>query len=368
MLFHSSFRNELARYFWATLVVLMTIVMTVMLIRTLGQAAGGKVNPQEVSLVLGYTMLANVHSLLTMSLYIATVATMSRMYTDSEMVIWQSSGQSTTQLIRPALRFAWPWLLTIAGLALCAWPWSNSQILEMRERYEKRGDLERIKSGEFQESANGKRVFFIDKNSMSEQQGNRVFIVSEDKGSQSIVTSQTGLIENRDGERYLVLHNGQRVEINPVKNEIKVIEFDTHGSKVDAAPLQASEVEAQATQPWELWRNPTPVNMSELTWRIGLGLASFNLLLLAIAIPFINPRTGRSGSLIMAMITFFIYYNLVNLSRSWVAAGQSTMSAMLLGIHVPVFVMASLILLWRQKQGLLFHRPRLFTAGKASTA
>lgn len=238
----------------------------------------------------------------------------------------------------------------------------------MRERYEKRGDLERIKSGEFQESANGKRVFFIDKNSMSEQQGNRVFIVSEDKGSQSIVTSQTGLIENRDGERYLVLHNGQRVEINPVKNEIKVIEFDTHGSKVDAAPLQASEVEAQATQPWELWRNPTPVNMSELTWRIGLGLASFNLLLLAIAIPFINPRTGRSGSLIMAMITFFIYYNLVNLSRSWVAAGQSTMSAMLLGIHVPVFVMASLILLWRQKQGLLFNRPRLFTAGKASTA
>jgi lipopolysaccharide export system permease protein len=228
--------------------------------------------------------------------------------------------------------------------------------------------LERIKSGEFQESANGKRVFFIDKNSLSDQQGNRVFIVSEDKGSQSIVTSQTGLIETRDGERYLLLKQGQRVDINPLKNEIKVIEFETHGSKVDAAPLQASEVEAQATQPWDLWRKPTPVNMSELTWRIGLGLASFNLLLLAIAIPFINPRTGRSGSLIMAMITFFIYYNMVNLSRSWVAAGEYTMSSMLLGIHLPVFLAAVGILYWRQKQGLLFSRVRPTRLGQVASS
>lgn len=357
MLFHSSFRNELGRYFWATLVVLVTIVMTVMLIRTLGQASGGKVDPQEVSLVLAYTMLANVHTLLTMSLYIATVATMSRMYTDSEMVIWQSSGQSTTRLLRPALRFAWPWLLTILGLAMCAWPWSNSQILEMRERYEKRGDLERIKTGEFQESANGKRVFFIDKNSPSEKQGSRVFIFSEEKDTQSIITSQTGFIDTREGERFLVLNHGQRVDINPSKEEIKVIAFESHGSRVESTPLAASEVEAQATQAWDLWRNPTPINLSELTWRIGLGLASFNLLLLAIAIPFINPRTGRSGSLIMAMITFFIYYNLVNLSRTWVASGEYAMVPLLVGMHLPVFVLAVLILYGRQ-QPSLFRRAR----------
>ncbi|NDC61652.1 MAG: LPS export ABC transporter permease LptF [Betaproteobacteria bacterium] len=357
MLFHSSFRNELGRYFWATLVVLVTIVMTVMLIRTLGQASGGKVDPQEVSLVLAFTMLANVHSLLTMSLYIATVATMSRMYTDSEMVIWQSSGQSTARLLRPALRFAWPWLLTILALALCAWPWSNSQILDMRERYEKRGDLERIKSGEFQESANGKRVFFIDNQSQSARHGSRVFIFANEQDTQSIITSETGFIDTRDGERFLVLNQGQRVDINPAKEEIKVIAFESHGSRVESAAIAPNEVEAQATQPWELWRNPTPVNLSELTWRLGLGLASFNLLLLAIAIPFINPRTGRSGSLIMAMITFFIYYNLVNLSRTWVASGEYAMGPMLVGMHLPVFLLAVLILYLRQ-QPALFQRAR----------
>ena len=49
MLFHSSIRKELARSFGATLIVLVTIVMTMMLIRTLGQASNGTVNPAEIS-------------------------------------------------------------------------------------------------------------------------------------------------------------------------------------------------------------------------------------------------------------------------------------------------------------------------------
>jgi len=60
MLFHSSIRKELARSFGATLIVLVTIVMTMMLIRTLGQASNGSVNPAEVMLILGYTMLGHL--------------------------------------------------------------------------------------------------------------------------------------------------------------------------------------------------------------------------------------------------------------------------------------------------------------------
>ena len=148
MLFHSTFRSELSRYFWATLVVLVSIVMTVLLIRTLGQASRGNIDPAEVSLVLGYTVLGNMHTIVTLSLYIASVATLSRLYADSEMVIWQSSGKSSVSLLRPALVFAAPVLLVVAGLALVVWPWTNAQTHEIRERYEKRGDLEFIEFGD----------------------------------------------------------------------------------------------------------------------------------------------------------------------------------------------------------------------------
>jgi lipopolysaccharide export system permease protein len=93
MLFHSSIRKELARSFGATLVVLVTVVMTMMLIRSLGLASRGSVNPSEVMMVMGYSVLGHLPTILTLSLFIAIVATLSRMYADSEMVIWFSTGR-----------------------------------------------------------------------------------------------------------------------------------------------------------------------------------------------------------------------------------------------------------------------------------
>lgn len=361
MLFHSSVRQELSRYFWATLVVLTTVVITVWLIRAFGEASLGKFNPKDVGLVLGYTTLSNLHSLLTLSLYIAIVSTVSRMYADSEMVIWQGSGLSIFNLFRPTFRFAWPWLIAITVLSLTAWPWANAQIREMRERYEKRGDLERIKPGQFQESANGKRVFFIDNSSLSAKNGNRIFIVSNENGKQSIITALTGVLETREQDRVLVLRNGQRVDISPDKNELKVIEFESHAARIDSMPVVIMESEAQSMQPSELLANPGTVNMGELGWRIGMALAALNLLILAIGIPFINPRSGRSGSLIVTIISFFTYYNMVNMSRNWIGAGVISLPGMLLALHLPVFILACLILFWRQQQGLIFYKTRPFS-------
>ena len=88
------------------------------------------------------------------------------MYRDSEMVIWFASGRGLASLLRPLLRFAWPVMAVIAVLSLAVWPWANTQIQELKTRYERRSDIDRIAPGEFQESANGTRVFFIDKDTL----------------------------------------------------------------------------------------------------------------------------------------------------------------------------------------------------------
>ena len=101
MLFHSSIRKELARTFGATLVVLITIVMTIILIRTLGQASRGTVNPSEVMMVMGFSVLGYLPVLLTLSLFISIVGTLSRMYGDSEMVIRNGTPSATSCCRRP---------------------------------------------------------------------------------------------------------------------------------------------------------------------------------------------------------------------------------------------------------------------------
>src|SRR5437763_290350 len=153
MLFHSTIRKELARSFGASLVVLVTIVMTMTLIRTLSLASRGSVNPEEVMMVMGYTVLGYLPTILTLSLFIAIVGTLSRMYRDSEMVIWFGAGRGLSALLRPLFGFAWPVLAVTALLALVVWPWANQQTQELKDRYGKRGALERLAPGQFPASA-----------------------------------------------------------------------------------------------------------------------------------------------------------------------------------------------------------------------
>jgi lipopolysaccharide export system permease protein len=340
MLFHSSLRKELARSFGATLIVLVTIVMTMMLIRTLGQASSGSVNPAEVSLVMGYTMLGHLPTVLTMSLFIASVGTLSRMYLESEMVIWLVSGRGLRSLLTPMMRFAWPMLLTVSVLVLIVWPWSNQQITELKERFEQRGDLERVSPGQFQESANGLRVFFVDKESVENKQGKNVFISSHERGKQAMTSSKEGHVETLHDERFLILDIGQRVEQADGETEIKVSDFKVYGTRI-SQDVKAVELKpAKATPSLQLLQNPTPGNLGELAWRIGLAIAAFNFVVIALAITSANHRVGRGGNLALALFTFVMYYNFINLGQSWIGAGKVQFVPFLLALHGGAFALA----------------------------
>jgi lipopolysaccharide export system permease protein len=89
---------------------------------------------------------------------------------------------------------------------------------------------------------------------------------------------------------------------------------------------------------------------AELGSRLGMTLASINLLLIALASAHTNPRTGRSGSLLFAMLSFAAYYNMINVGQGWVASSKLSLSAMLLLLHGSVFVAAALWLLKQDRQ------------------
>jgi lipopolysaccharide export system permease protein len=362
MLFHSSLRQDLVRSFGATLVVLVTIVMTMMLIRTLGQASRGSVNPSEVSLVLGYTMLGHLPTILTMSVFIAAVGTLSRMYRDSEMVIWLTSGNGLMSFLRPLLRFSWPILSLIFALALLVWPWTHQQTQELKDRFEKRGDLERVAPGQFQESANGQKVFFIEKDTAGEQQGKNVFIATQDKDGRTVTTARNGQITEREDERFLMLSSGQRLDQPATQEVIKLSEFSEYGTLINAKPLDALQPSAKATPSWTLVQSPNRQNLAELAWRLGLGLAAFNLIILALAMARINPRGARGGHMLLALFTFIVYYNLINLGQNWISSGRASFSGLMLSLHGGALLLSVGLLMGRHldwRIGWHRQRPRL---------
>ncbi len=367
MLFHSSIRKELARSFGATVVVLVTIVMTMMLIRTLGLASQGNVNPSEVGLVLGFTMLGHLPTVLTMSLFIATVGTLSRMYLDSEMVIWFVGGRGLRAVLKPLLRFAWPMLVSIAVLVLLVWPWSNQQISELRERFERRGDLERVSPGQFQESANGLRVFFVDKESVENKQGKNVFIASTDHGKQAMTAAKGGRITEIDNENFLVLELGQRLEQTVGEADLKISEFKAFGSRIGQDVRTATVLPAKSVDTLSLMREQTRAYQGELSWRLGMTLAAINLVIIALAVTSANPRVGRGGNFALALFIFVIYYNFINLGQSWIGSGKVQLWPFMLALHGGALALAVLWLTVRHNQ---WSWQRLFKtqSTKAQTA
>ena len=350
MLFQSSIRKELARSFGATLVVLLTIVITIILIRTLGQASRGSVNPQDVMMVMGYSALGRLPIILTLSLFVAMVSTLSRMYRDSEMVVWFVSGRGLGLFLVPLFRFAWPVLLVITLTSLFVWPWSNKQTQDMKNRYEQRGDLDRIAPGQFQESSNGNRVFFIDRNTTGEKVSNNVFIASTEKGKNSVTTASSGRIENVGNSRLLLLENGQRLQSETGKSAMKITEFGEYASKAGDNPLlNAANVPERSKSTRELLRQPTRGNQGELAWRLGMALAAINFVVIALALASVNPRAGRSGNLLFVLFTFVVYHNLLNLGQNWISVGATNLAGFLVALHGGALLVA---LAWLSKRHL----------------
>ena len=345
MLFDSSIRKELARSFGATLVVLVTVVMTMMLIRTLGQASRGSVSPSDVMLVMGFTVLGQLPTILSLSLFVAIVGTLSRMYRDSEMVIWFASGRGLASLLPPLLRFAWPVMLVVAVLSLGVWPWANRQIQELRVQYEQRGDIDRIAPGEFQESASGNRVFFIDKDSPDPEAASNVFIVATERGSEAVTSARSARLETRGDERLLMLTQGQRLETSASKPGMKISEFAEYSTRIGAAPPSSpDEFSAKTRNTLQLMADPQPVHQAEIGWRLGLALAAFNLVILALALSSVNPRAGRSGGLMVALFTFIVYYNLMTLGQSWVGGGKLSLAGYVVLLHGGTLALAAAVL------------------------
>jgi len=324
MLFDSTLRRDVARTFGATLVVILTIVLTMFLIRMLGQAAVGNVPPQDVVLLLGFISLANLPTMLSLSLFIAVVVTVGRLYRDSEMVIWFSSGVGLSRFVRPVLRISWPVLLVVGLMAFGVWPWVNQQMAEMKERFERRSDLSRWAAGQFQSSRDGSRVFFIDRDqSDGTTTGRNVFILIRKGTNESVTTARTGRIEHTPEADFLVLDSGQRNEQDLSSNEKTVARFQNYRIQIgEQHSQQATALPFKARPTLDLLKNPEPKALGELTWRIGLTLGSANLLLLALSLSATQPRRASNWNLLFALLAFVVYYNLINLSQAWVSSNR----------------------------------------------
>ena len=351
MIFLRAAQREFSQTAAGVFVALFAILLTTQLIRLLGQAARGTTATEAVAALLGFASLNYLPVLLSLTLFVAILLSLSRVYRDSEMAIWFSSGLPLSAWIRPVMRFAGPIVLVIAVLALFLTPWAATKRAEYQKRMDHRDDVARVTPGAFNESSSGERVFFVESSPAIDGQDERVrniFIYSAQHGRPGVMVASNGYTELSDnGDRFLVLDKGRRYEGEAGAAQYRVMEFERYAVRMETKEALGFDVTTKNLSTLELIRDPTRINRAELLWRIGVPLSALVLSLMAIPLSFVNPRAGRTNNLLLALLTFMVYSNLLSVSQAWVAQGRMPFGVGVWAVHVLMLGVMT-FLFWRR--------------------
>ncbi len=358
MIFERALRRELTSTAGAVLTTLFTITITTMVIRILGQAAGGKVASQDVIELIGFEAIRQLPVILILTGFISVLLVITRSYQDSEMVVWFASGMSLTRWIKPVLTFVLPIVLVTAMLSFVAAPWAQRQSSEFRERFQKREDISRVSPGKFQESASSNRVFFVEGLSGDAAHVKNIFVntILPD-GRISVVAAKQGTIEpDARGDKYLVMEKGRRYEGTPRHLNFDMMEFERYSTLISRqSESEAADNSSSSLPTRALLAAPTSQNLSELLWRGSLPMMGLLLALLAIPLAFVNPRGGRSVNMLIALLLFVLYSNMVSVLQSAVAQSKLSFLIAWWPIHAVAFITMVLLFSWRVRMNSPYH-------------
>lgn len=339
MIFRRALLREVTQTAATVFIALFAILLTTQLIRLLNEAAGGKLASQAVTALLGFGAIQYLPVVLSLTLFVSILLTLSRWYRDSEMAIWFSSGMSLMAFVTPVLRFAAPLVIAIAALSLFLTPWAQTKSADYRQRMDTREDVSNVSPGVFNETSGSERVFFVEGMSNVEGRVKNIFVSAVQNGRLGVMAAAQGYTELApNGDRFLVMEHGRRYEGQPGNPDYRVMEFGRYAVRIEPAEARGVEQSPSSMTTQALLRNPTPVNLGEIVWRVGLPVAALMLALVAIPLSYVNPRMGRTTNLIFAILTYMIYNNLLSISQAWVRRGSIGFEVGIWAIHAIMLV------------------------------
>ncbi len=353
MLFKRSLLQELVGSAIAGFIILIGIFIAQRVAYYIGIAAAGNLASDAINTLLGFSMIRFLPMLLSLTIFLSVLLTLTRCYRDSEMVIWFSSGLSISNWVRPVLTFALPIIIVIAFLSLFVTPWALNKSNDFKNQLKSRDELASISPGVFKESHGADRVYFVES---FDEQGNivkNIFVQSIQHQRLGIIVASQGSREiAANGDSFLVMKNGRRYEGKPNTPEFSTTEFERYAIRIEAAEVKQKPPTTQSKASIELLKSRNAVANAELQWRLAMPISAFVLVLLAIPLSYVEPRSGRSVNVMMALMIYVIYNNLLSIMQAWLAQGKISPSVGLWPVHL-FFLLLMAYLFYRR----LFQLP-----------
>lgn len=315
---HRYLLREIGITFLGVTGLLLLIFLSGTLVKILVETLEGDYPAAIMFTLLGLKGAASLMMVVPIAMFLSVLLALGRFYHDSEMTAMNACGIGPDKIMRSVARVAVFVTVVVAWLALFFSPWAAEMTQQMLDEAAAKPEIEGISPGRFNVLGGGNYLIYVESLAGDRRSLSQLFAHARHSGQEYLVTS-SGAHETRDaqsGERYLVLENGFRYEGRPGQSEFNVVQFREHGLLLKERAIVPSKRRREAVPTMTLLRSSLAADQAELQWRIAVPISTLLLALLAVPLSRTAPREGRFGRLIVGILLYIVYNNLLSVARS----------------------------------------------------
>jgi lipopolysaccharide export system permease protein len=334
----------------AVTLVLLVVMFGVTLGEMLNDIAGGRLPPGLLGELVALKIPDVLATILPLAVFIAVIWGLGRLYRDQEMAVMRASGFNWTLMLRPLFNLVLPVAVLLLAIGLIIAPLAAQTAQQRLEEAFRTASEWGLQTGQFHVLRDGNLVLYVEAVEKDGQTLRNVFIRQKNNEREQIWVAEKGYywLNVQTGERFLTLENGQITEGGAETLDFGIIRFSRNDLRVPEPERRNSAPDIEALSSQELLNSDNRVERTELQWRLSPALAIIILALLAIPLSHSRPREGRGGRVVLGILLYVVYANLLYMNRTWVADGVLPLLPGMWWVHAVFGVIA---LVWLQRQG-----------------
>ncbi len=307
--------REVATPFVAITFALTTLYVTFSLTRYLTDATEGLLAAGAVFTLTMLRAVIALEMLLPVALYIGLMVALGRFYSDWEITAMRASGISERRIIVPILALATAIGLVIASLSLWARPWAYHELYAFQAEARAFNDLAALEAGRFHyDDKRGRVIFMEDRDGPGTLSG--LFVRTRDGETSQVISARSGAFEAfaRPDAHRLDVFDAQVFRMGGESNLVG--HFDEFTLYLPTAIPESVGFKPKSMSNAALAGSRSPDARAELQWRQSTAVSALLLALLAVPLSRTQPRHGRYSKIMLAVVIYALYYNLLGVART----------------------------------------------------
>jgi len=337
------FLKELITTWFAVTFILLIVLATNKFADVIGDIASGDLPPASLFQIILYSSIDYLVVLIPLSTFLSILMVLGRFYKDQEMTAILGSGVGPAYIYRVLILPIFILAFLLLFISIYFSPEAKKNIEASKQDALSNIGIEFFEPGRFITLKD--RSVFYSKNRYNENRFVEVFMQTELGDEVSVVTAEYAEIQSNQNDNFLVFYNGKRYQGKPGDIDFRILQFSEHQLPLYINKNDKNDLEISTQDFNDLLERHDLKSRAEIQWRLSPSVALVILVLLSVPLSRASPRQGQYGGLVLGILIYMIYVNLLGAARVWFEQGDSPEIYGIWWVHCVAFGFTFLMIL-----------------------